>query len=113
MKHWTTKTMLGLIHLTNYVIAPIAKKTKKELCLQFPLVLPYVSLQFFSQSLFEVIKQRQIHHMMSGSHLASQKMVLFISKNICTICHLFGACAHTKCANLTNFQSESLWVSRD
>jgi len=99
MKHWTPKTMLGLIHLTNYVIAPIAKKTKKELCLQFPFVLPYVLLQIFSQSLFEVMKQRQNQSYDERFTLGfTQKMVLFISKNICTICHFFGACAHTKCA---------------
>jgi hypothetical protein len=59
-------------------------------------------------------QQRQIHHMMSGSHLASQKMHYFYKQNICTICHLFGAyaCSHKMC-HRTNFQSESFWVSRD
>jgi hypothetical protein len=98
MKHWTPKTMLGLIPLTNYVIAPIAKKTKKELCLQFPLVLPYVSLQFFSQSLFEVIKQRQNPSYDERFTLGFTKAgVIYKQKHLHHMPFVWCMCSHKMC----------------
>jgi hypothetical protein len=55
MKHWTPKTMLCWIQLTNYVIAPIAKKAKeKNKKRVVPSISPYGSLHFFSQVCFKL-----------------------------------------------------------